>query len=93
MKIERSKNAARNVVFSWILKLYSLLVPFAIRTIMIHTIGMQYLGLNSLFSSVLQVLNLEELGVGSALVFSMYKPMMTEQRFAPLCAFIENITG
>lgn len=87
MKIERSKNAVRNVAFSWILKLYSLLVPFAIRTIMIHTIGMQYLGLNSLFSSVLQVLNLAELGVGSALVFSMYKPI-AEDDTVTICALM-----
>ena len=37
--------------------------------------GMQYVGLGSLFSSILQVLSFAELGIGSALVFSMYKPM------------------
>lgn len=45
------------------------------RTAMIYLMGVQYLGLNSLFTSVLQVLSLAELGVGSAMVYSMYKPI------------------
>ena len=75
MRIERTKNATRNIVVGMILKIYQLLVPFVIRTVMIHMLGMEYLGLNSLFTSILQVLNLAELGVGSAMVFSMYKPI------------------
>jgi len=61
MKIERTKNASRNMFFGSILKIYQLLVPFVMRTAMIYFLGVQYLGLNSLFSSVLQVLNLAEL--------------------------------
>ena len=75
MRIERTKNATRNIAVGMILKIYQLLVPFVIRTVMIHMLGMEYLGLNSLFTSILQVLNLAELGVGSAMVFSMYKPI------------------
>lgn len=74
-RIERTKNASRNIVFGILLKLYQILVPFAMRTVMIYLMGVQYLGLNSLFTSILQVLNLAELGVGSAMVFSMYKPI------------------
>ena len=55
--------------------MYQILIPFLMRTAMIYFMGVEYLGLNSLFSSVLQVLNLAELGVGSAMVYSMYKPI------------------
>ena len=72
MKIERTKNATRNMIFGTIQKVYSLAIPFLMRTLMIYFMGVQYLGLNSLFTSILQVLNLTELGVGSAMVFSMY---------------------
>lgn len=75
MRINRTKNATRNIISGFALKLYQLITPFIIRTMMIHLMGMEYVGLNSLFASILQVLNLAELGVGSAMVFSMYKPI------------------
>lgn len=75
MKIERIKNATRNVAIGAALRLYQMVGPFILRTVMIHVLGMQYVGLNSLFTSILQVLNLAELGVGSAMVYSMYRPI------------------
>ena len=78
MKIERTKNATRNIAFGTILKIYQILLPFIMRTAMIYFMGVEYLGLNSLFTSILQVLSLAELGVGSALVFSMYKPIVED---------------
>lgn len=87
-KIERTKNASRNIVFGGILKLYQIIVPFLMRTAMIYLMGVQYLGLNSLFTSVLQVLNLAELGVGSAMVFSMYKPIAEDDN-TTICALMK----
>ena len=58
------------------------------RTAMIYLMGVQYLGLNSLFTSVLQVLNLAELGVGSAMVYSMYKPI-AEDDDTTICALMK----
>ena len=87
MVIERTKNASRNIVFGVVLKLYQILVPFAIRTIMIYFMGVEYLGLNSLFTSILQVLNLTELGVGSAMVYNMYKPI-AENDAKSICALL-----
>ena len=75
MRIHRTRNAARNIIFGGVLKLYQIIVPFFMRTVMIYWMGVEYLGLNSLFTSVLQVLNLAELGVGNAMVFSMYQPI------------------
>lgn len=87
MKLERSKNAARNVIFGSITKIYNILVPFLMRTALIYCLGMEYVGLNSLFTSILSVLNLAELGVGSALVFSMYKPL-AEDDTEKICALM-----
>lgn len=75
MKLEKTNNAVRAIKAGLVFKIYQMVVPFLMRTAMIQFMGVQYLGLNSLFASVLQVLNLAELGVGSAMVFSMYRPI------------------
>lgn len=85
--MNRTKNATRNIIFGMILKIYQIIIPFLMRTAMIYYMGAEYLGLNSLFSSVLQVLNLAELGVGSAMVYSMYKPIVEEDR-KTICALL-----
>ena len=78
MELNRKRNATRGTLSGIILKIIQVLFSFITRTIFIRTIGIQYLGLNSLFSAILQVLNLAELGVSSALVFSMYRPIAEE---------------
>lgn len=88
MKIERIKNAKRNVVFGSISKVYQILIPFLMRTAITYFLGVKYLGLNSLFTSILQVLNLAELGVGSAMVYSMYKPIV-EDDTSTICALMK----
>ena len=87
-KIERTKNATRNIIFGVILKAYQIVVPFLMRTAMIYLMGVQYLGLNSLFTSILQVLNLTELGVGSAMIYSMYKPI-AEDDDTTICSLMK----
>ena len=87
-KIERTKNATRNLIYGMILRLYQIVIPFLMRTVMIYTLGVEYLGLNSLFTSVLSVLNLAELGVGSAMVYSMYKPIADDDS-ETICALMK----
>ena len=87
MKFERTKNATRNILFGSVLKIYQMFIPFLMRTAMIYFMGVQYLGLNSLFTSVLQVLNLAESGIGTAMVFSMYKPIVEDDKDT-LCALM-----
>lgn len=86
-KIERTKNAKRNIIFGVTLKMYQILIPFLMRTAIIYLMGVQYLGLNSLFTSILQVLNLAELGVGTAMVYSMYEPIV-EDNSTTICALM-----
>lgn len=64
-----------NTAFGLFLKLYQTLLPFVMRTVMLHTLGVEYLGLNSLFTSVLQTLSIAELGISGAITFSMYEPI------------------
>ena len=82
MRLERTKNTKKNIFFGFFNKIVTLFYPFVIRVIIIHEIGAEFLGLSSLFSSILQVLNLTELGFNSAIVFSMYKPIAEDDNDA-----------
>ena len=88
MKIERTKNAARNIVFDGLMRIWEIIIPFLMRTVMLYFLGVQYVGLNSLFKSILQVLNLAELGVGSAMVYSMFKPIAEDDE-EQICALMK----
>ena len=87
MQINKTQNAARNMFCGTVQKIVNIIMPFITRTAMIYTLGANYLGLNSLFTSILQVLNLAELGVGSAMIFSMYKPIAEDDRDT-ICALM-----
>lgn len=75
MKLQRTRNASRNIVFGVLYRFVAILGPFAVRTVMLYIMGTEYVGLNSLFTSILSFLSLAELGIGNALVYSMYKPI------------------
>ena len=84
----RTKKSINNIIGGLMFKLIALIFPFIIKAVMIKKLGVQYLGLNSLFTSILMVLSLSELGVGSALVYSMYKPM-AENDEERICALLK----
>lgn len=69
----RSKNVARTFVFGVISRVVSILFPFITRTIIIYKLGTDYVGLTSLFTAVLTILNVSELGINSAISFCLYK--------------------
>lgn len=88
MKIERSKNATRNLFWGTLNKIFAIFAQFLIRMILIQALGEAYLGLNSLFTSILSILSLAELGVGSALVFNMYR-VIAEEDAEQICALMQ----
>ena len=67
--------AIKNVAWSYGSMIVTTILKFICRTAFINTIGEKYLGVNGLFTSVLNVLSLTELGIGSAMSFSLYKPV------------------
>ncbi len=75
MILERVKNTRRNVLNGFAFRVLNTLLPFINRTILLKVLGVDYLGLNSLFTSILSVLSLAELGFGTALIYCMYKPI------------------
>ncbi|MCR5324865.1 MAG: hypothetical protein K6E85_16535 [Lachnospiraceae bacterium] len=67
--------AKKNLFFGAINKIVLVLCPFIERSFVQNLLGEQYLGLGSLFSSVLNVLSLTELGFSAAMIYNMYKPV------------------
>ena len=65
------------------------ILRFVNRTIFIKFLAVEYLGINSLFTEILTVLSLAELGVGSAIVYALYKPLAEkdEEKIASLMRF------
>ena len=80
MKLDFARNTRRNIVSAAVNKVLGLLFPFLNRTLFLWLMGPEYLGLNGLFTSILGVLMLAELGFGTAVVCSMYKPIADDDK-------------
>ncbi|MCB2298255.1 lipopolysaccharide biosynthesis protein [Clostridium tagluense] len=71
----RIKNSLNNIIFNLGSTFITYILSFVSRSIFIYTLGAQYLGVNGLFSNILMMLSLAELGIGTAINFSLYKPI------------------
>lgn len=71
----RVKLAARNIVFGYVSNILTALGGFILRTIFISRLGETLLGVNDLYVGILSVLSMAELGVGTALNYSLYAPV------------------
>ena len=90
MSNSRIENTKKNISSGVINKLSSMLLQFVNRTAIIYILGIQYAGLSGLFSSILDVLAIAELGFNSAIVFSLYKPM-AEKDEKKICRLVSVI--
>lgn len=73
--MSRVENIAKNVKFALICQAALVLVQFLVRKVFALTLGEEYLGLNGLFSNILSMLSFAELGVGTSIIYSLYKPI------------------
>ena len=71
----RSENTARNIGVGAVRQVLTLLLAFAVRTVFVRRLGADYTGVNGLYSNILAMLSLAELGVGNVLVYSLYAPL------------------
>jgi O-antigen/teichoic acid export membrane protein len=71
----RTKNSINNLVISISLSIVTMLLGLIAQKVFIHVLGTEYLGLNSLFSSIISILALLELGIGTSVFYHLYKPL------------------
>ena len=88
----RRKNYVKNVTGTIILQIVNPICVFIARTVFIKQLGAEYLGISGLFTDVLSILSLSELGLGSAVTFALYKPLAEndEEKIAQIMGFLKK---
>ena len=89
----RTKNSFINSIVGSSSQIISTLLNFFVRTIFIYCLSKEYLGVNGLFSNILYMLNFAELGIGSAIVYKLYKPVANddEERIKSLVSLYKKV--
>lgn len=76
----RTSNSIKNSLIGVIASLVNILASFIAQKLFINLLGIQYLGLNGLFTNILSFLGIAELGIGEAIIFNMYKPIAEDDK-------------
>lgn len=94
----RTKNSIRNSITSITTQMLTVIMNFIVKIVFVRVISMEYLGVNGLFSNIITMLSLADLGFGTAIPYSLYKPLAekNEKKIRVLMNFyskIYNIIG
>lgn len=71
----RTKNSIRNMAVTLVMNFITIIAGFIAQKIFLNLLGSEYLGLNGLFTNVVSMLGIVELGLGSAIIYHLYKPI------------------
>lgn len=80
MEKSRTENSITNAKTGLIVQLVNRLMAFIVRTVFIKCLNTEYLGVHGLFTNILTILSFAELGIGTAIIFNMYKPVAEENK-------------
>lgn len=78
--MSRTEKSVKNLTYAIAGQSVGLLISFVSRKIFVQYLSAEYLGINGLFTNILAILSLAELGVGAAIVYSLYKPLAEGDR-------------
>ena len=76
---DKTQNSIRNSAFGIASQIVIILISFFTRSIFLKYLSEEYLGLNGLFSNVISILSLTELGFGTAAIYALYKPLAAKE--------------
>ena len=71
----RVEKSLKNIAFGIIAQIFTTVITFFSRTVMLKALGIEIVSLNGLFNEIIANLSLAELGIGSAIVYNLYKPL------------------
>ena len=80
MKNSRTKNAKKNIISAFLLQVTKIILVLGTRIIFVKELGAAYLGINGLFSNILSILSLADLGMGTAMMYALYKPLAKDDK-------------
>ena len=75
----RVKNSALNSILGGIYLVIITILGFIFTKVFVTYLGVEFNGLNGLFTNVIAVLSITELGLGGAINFSLYGPVANEE--------------
>jgi O-antigen/teichoic acid export membrane protein len=89
----RISNSIKNISFGLLAQVVQMLFGFVTRTIFIKYLSVEYLGVNGLFTNILALLSLTEMGISSVLLYSLYKSLAEkeERKIASVINFFKEI--
>lgn len=87
MSKSRTKSSMVNGAYSIITYFVILILQMLNRLVFVKYLPIEYLGINGLFSNILSILSLSELGIGTAISYSLYKPLK-ENNFSKVSAIM-----
>lgn len=76
----RTESSVKNSAFATMLVAFKILIGFVAQKIFVLILNAEYLGANGLFSNVITLLSLAELGIGQAIIFNLYKPIANDDK-------------
>ena len=91
--MSRTEQSVKNTMASFVIQVGTILLNFVSRTVLIKTMGEQYLGISGLFGNILSMLSLAELGIGTTITYWLYEPMAKndEQRVSVLMGVYSKV--
>lgn len=92
-KNSRMSNVVKTSTISVACNIINLLISFLYRTVFLSILSTEYLGMQGLFTNILQVLSLAELGITSAIVYRFYEPISKNniEKVGQIMNFIRQI--
>lgn len=76
----RTKKTVKNTLSSFIFQILNKVIMFIVRTVFIIYLNEEYLGINGLFLNILSILSFAEMGLGTAIIYKMYKPIAVNDK-------------
>lgn len=91
--MNRLENIVKNIYYGFGGKILTILLTFISRTFFIHILGSSYLGINGLFTDILSVLSMADLGLSTAMIYSFYEPISKKDynKVSALTSFYKKI--